>query len=91
MCVGDNYYRICAPDIDDKRMHSCILWTKDDKADVLPTWAKVVFIETQVKNSYSPAAQIGGMIYNADKLKTSFSVTDKALAFKHKAGVAAVL
>jgi hypothetical protein len=41
-CIGNEYYRICAPEESDSKMYSCILWTKDSAEDVNPTWEKVV-------------------------------------------------
>jgi hypothetical protein len=42
VCIGNTYFRICAPEADDDKMHSCIFWTKDSLEDNDPKWQKVV-------------------------------------------------
>lgn len=41
-CIGNKYYRICAPEDSDSNMHACILWTKSCAEDAKPSWDKVV-------------------------------------------------
>lgn len=40
--IGNTFFRICAPEVEDNQMHSCIFWTKNTLEDNEPTWQKVV-------------------------------------------------
>jgi len=72
--VADKTYRICAPSESNKAPSSVILWTKSTKDDKKPEWSKVVciFIISTICITLI-FSQIGGFVYNLEKLHEMFS------------------
>jgi hypothetical protein len=72
--IGGSVHRVCAPPLGNERMYSLIFWEKEDAEDNHPTLDKIVSNILLILFMVFSNFQFGGVIYNIEKLNTSFSL-----------------